>query len=161
MDISRAQGSGNYGRKKCASQKVWLKNNIYNARYNFLNFNSDKLSIHFGMNRKNYRNYLKNYNYSDTEIANLRSLRDKRRQETWAQATKRGGKIAGNKAIAAVEAVAAIAAVAAKPEVLESSEIYLRCLTLEIANECIARIQDQGIAINYDDMIFISFLLLR
>lgn len=58
------------------------------------------------------------------------------------------------KAIAAVEAVAAIAAVAAKPEVLESSEIYLRCLTLEIANECIARIQDQGIAINYDDMIF-------
>lgn len=58
------------------------------------------------------------------------------------------------KAIAAVTAVAAIAAVAAKPEVLESSEIYLRCRTLEIANECAARIQDQGIAINYDNMIF-------
>ena len=103
MDISRAQGSGQYGRKKGASQKVWLKNNIYNARYNFLNFNSDKLSVYFGMNRKDYRNYLKNYNYSDTEIANLRSRRDKRRQEAWAQATKRGGRIAGNKAIAAVE----------------------------------------------------------
>ncbi|MCG2725712.1 MAG: hypothetical protein L6420_05565 [Elusimicrobia bacterium] len=103
MDISRAQGSGQYGRKKGASQKVWLKDGVYNAQYEFLNFNSDSISIYFGMNREQYHKYLKNYSYSDTEVANLRSWRDKKRQQAWAKAAKHGNRIAGNKAIAAVE----------------------------------------------------------
>ncbi len=77
INIARAQGSGNYGGGKSASQKVWLKNNVYHAKYKFLNFNSDRLSIYFGMKKANYRRYLKSYNYTDTALANLRSWRDK------------------------------------------------------------------------------------
>ncbi len=98
MDISYSQSSG-YGSRKGASQKVWLKDGVYHARYKFLNFNSDTLSIYFGMKKLNYRRYLKNYNYSDTEIANLRNWRDKRRKEAWAKATVNGDRIAGNKAM--------------------------------------------------------------
>ena len=69
MDISRAQSSGKHGRNKSASQRLWFKDNVYNARYKFLNFNSDTLHIYFGMNRGDYRKYLKNYGYSDTFIS--------------------------------------------------------------------------------------------
>jgi hypothetical protein len=99
MDIFSAQDSGNYGSGRGASQKVWLKDGVYHARYKFLNFNSDTLSIYFGMNKPHYLSYLKNYNYSDTEIANLRSWRDKKRKEAWAKATVKGDRIAGNKAM--------------------------------------------------------------
>lgn len=78
---------------------MWLKDGVYHAKYKFLNFNSDSLSIYFGMKKAHYRRYLKNYNYTDTEIANLRSWRDKKRKEAWAKATAGGDRIAGNKAM--------------------------------------------------------------
>ena len=103
MDISYAQGSSQYGKGKGAAQKVWLKDGVYHAQYKFRNFNSDNLSIYFGMKKSHYRNYLKNYGYSDTEIANLRSWWEKRGKEAWAKATKNGDRIAGNKAMDSVK----------------------------------------------------------
>jgi hypothetical protein len=99
MDISYTQDSGHYGSGKGAAQKVWLKDGVYHAQYKFRNFNSDNLSIYFGMNKSHYRTYLKNYGYSDTEIANLRAWREKRGKEAWAKATINGDRIAGNKAM--------------------------------------------------------------
>ncbi|MCK4935927.1 MAG: hypothetical protein KAR84_03675 [Elusimicrobiales bacterium] len=99
MDISRSQDTGQNETRKGASQRLWLKDGVYHARYKFRNFNSDNLSIYFGMNKPHYRKYLKNYNYTDIEIANLRSRRDKKRKEAWAKATVNGDRIAGNKAM--------------------------------------------------------------
>ncbi|MEA3306689.1 MAG: hypothetical protein U9Q34_02790 [Elusimicrobiota bacterium] len=99
MDISYAQDSGTQGTRKGASQRLWLKDGVYHAQYKFRNFNSDNLSIYFGMNKLHYRRYLKNYNYTDTEIANLRSWRDKERKKAWTKATVNGDRIAGNKAM--------------------------------------------------------------
>ena len=103
MDISRSQDTGQNETRKGASQRLWLKDGVYHARYKFRNFNSDNLSIYFGMNKPHYRKYLKSYNYTDTEIANLRSWRDKKRKEAWAKATVNGDRIAGNKAMDVVK----------------------------------------------------------
>jgi len=48
----------------------------------------------------------------------------------------------------------AMKAVPAKPAVKASTEMYMRCLSREIAEQFIARMQDQGLEPNYDGDIF-------
>ena len=74
-----------------------------NARYNFVNFNKDRLSVSFGMTAAEYKKYLAGYGYTDTEMAALRAWREKTRLEAWNKAVPAGGKAAGERAIAAVE----------------------------------------------------------
>jgi hypothetical protein len=45
----------------------------------------------------------------------------------------------------------AIPEIPAKPE---SSEVYVKCVSEEVARECCARLEDQGFEINYEGLIF-------
>ncbi|HAH32919.1 MAG TPA: hypothetical protein DCL44_11465 [Elusimicrobia bacterium] len=89
--------------EKGTAQRIRHENGILEARYNFLNFNKDKLTISFTMTDRDYGSYLTGYGYSDTELSNLNKWQNATRQKEWAKALKKGSKADGNKALAAVD----------------------------------------------------------
>ena len=113
MDLARAQSNDEdegseeapvrNSVEKGTAQKIWRENASLNARYNFLNFNKDKLTISFAMTETEYNRYLADYGYSDAEIESLHQWHNATRQKEWTKATKKGGKAEGNKALAAVD----------------------------------------------------------
>ena len=71
------------------------------ARYNFINFNKDRLNVSFGMTDAEYKQYLSGYGYTDAEMAALRAWYEKTRTAAWNAALPAGGKAAGERALAA------------------------------------------------------------
>ncbi|MBI4801549.1 MAG: hypothetical protein HY796_03395 [Elusimicrobia bacterium] len=118
MDILRAQSAGEGEEEdetdgeetprpkrieKGTSQKIWIEKGALNARYNFINFNKDRLYISFSMPSRAYLDYLAGYGYSDADIARLRKWREKTRQNAWDQTIRKDGKAAADKAVADVD----------------------------------------------------------
>ncbi|MCX5791327.1 MAG: hypothetical protein NTY45_03785 [Elusimicrobia bacterium] len=90
------------------SQKISRSGENFTARYNFINFDKDRISITFGMTADEYNRYLADYGYTDAEITALRDWREKARAAAWKTATAVPGrtedrKAAGERAVAAVE----------------------------------------------------------
>ncbi len=111
-DILRSQSSagdeeGYTGREARTetgtSQKIYREGPDLKARYRFINFNRDRLTINFSMSGEDYGSYLSGYGYSDAEMAELRRWRENARQSAWKAAVPSGGRSAGEKAIAEVE----------------------------------------------------------
>ncbi len=90
--------------EKGTSQRIFREGSALKARYDFINFNKDRLGVSFGMNSRDYNSYLAGYGYSETDMARLKAWREKARQEAWKDALPYGGKAAGEKALAGVDA---------------------------------------------------------
>lgn len=106
-ELSRAQaadgGSVQTGRTETGTaQKIWKNGATTTARYNFINFNRDRLGVSFGMTDPEFRDYMARYGYSDRETADLRAWREKARAAAWARGYASGGKPAAEKAMDAV-----------------------------------------------------------
>jgi hypothetical protein len=112
-DILRAQAAGggeeqDYTSRetrteKGTSQKIYREGGEPKARYNFINFNKDPLGVSFGMTARDYGSYLAGYGYSETDMARLKAWRESARQAAWKEALPRGGKAAGEKALAGID----------------------------------------------------------
>ena len=89
--------------EKGTSQKIYREGSAFKARYNFINFNKDQLGVSFGMAARDYNNYLTGYGYSETDMARLKAWRENARQAAWKEALPRGGKAAGEKALAGID----------------------------------------------------------
>ena len=89
--------------EKGTSQRIYREGSALRARYDFVNFNKDRLGVSFGMTERDYNNYLTGYGYSETDMARLKAWRETARQAAWKEALPRGGKSAGKKALAAVD----------------------------------------------------------
>lgn len=89
--------------EKGTAQRIRNENGTLEARYKFLNFNKDRLTVSFTMAETEYNRYLTGYGYSDAELSSLNQWRNTNRQKEWAKAVKKGGKAEGNKALAAVD----------------------------------------------------------
>lgn len=89
--------------EKGTSQKIYREGSALKARYNFINFNKDRLGVSFGMLGRDYKNYVAGYGYSETDMAALKAWRENARQAAWKEALPRGGKAAGEKALAAID----------------------------------------------------------
>ncbi|OGS11673.1 MAG: hypothetical protein A2285_08430 [Elusimicrobia bacterium RIFOXYA12_FULL_57_11] len=85
------------------AQKITRSGGNFTARYNFINFNKDRVSVSFAMTSGEYANYLSGYGYRDSEMAELRAWREKARLAAWNSAVAAGGKAAGERAIKAVQ----------------------------------------------------------
>ncbi|HAF96187.1 MAG: hypothetical protein A2X34_02010 [Elusimicrobia bacterium GWC2_51_8] len=90
-------------KEKGTAQRIRHENGTLDARYNFINFNRDRLTISFSITEKDYRTYLAGYGYSETELSNLTQWRNATRQKEWAKAVAKGGEAAGKEALTAVE----------------------------------------------------------
>ncbi|MBI4351929.1 MAG: hypothetical protein HY550_10850 [Elusimicrobia bacterium] len=86
--------------EKGTSQKITTEGNSLKARYGFINFNKDRVTVNFAMSGRDYMNYLTGYGYSDQEMSKLRAWRENTRQAAWKQAYAKSGKPAAEKAIA-------------------------------------------------------------
>lgn len=111
--ILRGQSSGgedepNFSRKtrtgKGISQKISRKGSELKAEYRFINFNKDPLTVSFSMPAQEYKSYLAGYGYSDKDLRELRVWHEGARQAAWKLAVPKGGKAAGEAALAAVDA---------------------------------------------------------
>ena len=113
-DILRAQSSGgneeerNYTSRetrteKGTSQRIYREGSALRARYDFINFNKDRLGINFGMTGRDYSRYLAGYGYSEADMAGLKAWRESARQAAWKEALPRGGRAAGEKALAVID----------------------------------------------------------
>ncbi len=89
--------------EKGTSQKIFREGASLKAEYSFINFNKDGLSVSFAMAEKDYKRYLADYGYSDADLAILNSWRENARQAAWKAVVPKGGKAAGEKALAEVE----------------------------------------------------------
>ena len=89
--------------EKSTSQRIRRGNGILEARYDFINFNKDKLNVSFSMTEKAYRDYLSGYGYSDAEREKLHDWQEATRRKEWDKAVKKGGEAAGNEALKAVD----------------------------------------------------------
>ncbi len=89
--------------EKGTSQKITTEGTSLKARYNFINFNKDRVNVAFAMTGRDYMNYLSGYGYADSEMNKLRAWRETARQSEWKQAYAKGGKPAAEKAIADVD----------------------------------------------------------
>jgi len=112
-DILRAQAAGGNDEEedytsrearteKGTSQRIFREGAALKAEYNFINFNKDRVAINFGMAARDYNSYLAGYGYSDGELAALRTWRETARQAAWKNAFAKGGRPAGEKAMAEV-----------------------------------------------------------
>jgi len=89
--------------EKGTSQKIYTEGTSLKARYSFINFNKDRVTVNFGMSGRDYMNYMSGYGYSDQEMRKLRTWRETTRQAAWKQAYSKSGKAAAEKAIAEVD----------------------------------------------------------
>ncbi|MDD5209703.1 MAG: hypothetical protein PHV36_09970 [Elusimicrobiales bacterium] len=89
--------------EKGTSQKIYTEGTALKARYSFVNFNKDRVTVSFGMTGSEYMTYLAGYGYADSEMNKLRAWREKTRQADWKQAYAKGGKAAAEKAVAEVD----------------------------------------------------------
>ncbi|MDP2866527.1 MAG: hypothetical protein Q8O90_09805 [Elusimicrobiota bacterium] len=89
--------------EKGTSQKIFTEGTSLKARYSFINFNKDRVTVNFAMSGRDYMNYLSGYGYSDQEMTRLRTWRETTRQAAWKEAYAKSGKPAAEKAIAEVE----------------------------------------------------------
>ena len=89
--------------EKGTAQRIRRENGMLEARYNFLNFNKDRLNISFSMTEKDYKIYLSDYGYSDAQLAGLDQWHNSTRRKEWDKAVKKGGEAAGKAALAAVD----------------------------------------------------------
>ena len=114
-DILRAQASNGDGEEeqgytsqetrteKGTSQRIYREGPSLKARYEFVNFNKDRIGVNFGMSERDYGSYLAGYGYSETDMARLKAWREKTRKTAWEKALFLGGKAAGEKALAAID----------------------------------------------------------
>lgn len=114
MDLQRAQSSyegeedANYAPTSARTesgtwQKVSRAGGKLSARYGFINFNKDRLSVAYAMGEADFNRYLAGYGYTDAEMAALRDWKQKARTAEWNRAYASGGKAAAEKALAAVD----------------------------------------------------------
>lgn len=89
--------------EKGTSQKIYTEGTSLKARYSFINFNKDRVTVNFGMSGPDYMNYLAGYGYSDQEMAKLRAWRETTRQAAWKRVYAQSGKASAEKAIAEVD----------------------------------------------------------
>jgi hypothetical protein len=89
--------------EKGTAQRIRRENGMLEARYNFINFNKDRLSVSFALADRDYRAYLAGYGYSDTDLEDLNKWQNATRQKEWAKAVKKGGNAAGKEALVAVD----------------------------------------------------------
>lgn len=89
--------------EKGVAQKISRANGRLEARYDFLNFNKDSLSVSFSMGEKDYGEYLAGYGYSDIKLAGLERWWNDARRKEWNKAVKKGGEAAGKEALKAVD----------------------------------------------------------
>lgn len=89
--------------EKGTSQRIYREGQTMKARYSFINFNRDSLTVTFAMTTSNYKKYLKGYGYTDNDMARLKIWRDSTRQEVWENTYRRSGRIAAEKAVAEVD----------------------------------------------------------
>lgn len=122
-DIARGQSSGEEGEEeeseeeepaeeenqvedraeKGTAQRIRRVKGILEAKYNFVNFNRDRLHISFSMPAREYRAYLSGYGYSEAKLASLNQWRNDTRRLEWDKAVRTGGQAAGEEALKAVE----------------------------------------------------------
>lgn len=60
------------------------------ASYGFQNFNRDRLEIAYSIPESEFQPYNQSFGYKKEDIAELRALRDRRKQQAFADATKKG-----------------------------------------------------------------------
>ncbi len=60
------------------------------ASYGFSNFNRDKIEISYSIPESQFQPYNQSFGYKKEDIADLRALRDKRKQQAFADAQKKG-----------------------------------------------------------------------
>jgi hypothetical protein len=89
--------------EKSTAQRIRRANGMLEARYKFLNFNKDSLSVSFSMTGKDYNNYISGYGYTDAKLANLSQWHNNARRKEWDKAVKKGGEAAGKEALTAVD----------------------------------------------------------
>lgn len=89
--------------EKGTAQRIRRANGMLEARYNFLNFNKDRLNISFSMTEKDYKIYLSDYGYSDAQLSSLDQWQNDTRRKEWDKAVKKGGEAAGKAALVAVD----------------------------------------------------------
>ncbi len=80
------------------AQKISAGAGLLKARYEFINFNKDRLSVSFSVSQKYLAEYLKNYGYRDEEYETLKQWRQKTLQEEWKKAYAKGGRGEADKA---------------------------------------------------------------
>lgn len=89
--------------EKGTAQRIYKQGSALKAEYHFINFNKDRLNVAFSMQDAEYRRYTAGYGYADADLDILKSWREKARREAWEKAVQRGGKAAGDKAVAEVD----------------------------------------------------------
>ncbi len=82
-DDGGGSGPKTYQRiKKTADRRV--------ASYGFSNFNRDRIEISYSIPESQFQPYNQSFGYKKEDIAELRALRDRRKQQAFAEATKKG-----------------------------------------------------------------------